>query len=55
MQMLHPHRGSIEQYMEQVEDPDRGRPSSCPQCRSKEAAEGARILQPDDWMRRSMA
>src|SRR5437016_11979188 len=22
--------------MEQVEDPDRGRPSSCPQCRSKE-------------------
>src|SRR3989442_7640894 len=36
MQMLHPHNGSIEQYMEQVEDPDRGRPSSCPQCRSKE-------------------
>ena len=34
--MLHPHRGSIQQYMEQVEDPDRGRPSSCPQCRSKE-------------------
>src|SRR5437879_13039860 len=22
--------------MEQIEDPDRGRPSSCPQCRSKE-------------------
>src|SRR5437867_6532964 len=36
MQILHPHRGSIQQYMEQVEDPDRGRPSSCPQCRSKE-------------------
>src|SRR2546427_9097872 len=36
MQMLHPHHGSIQQYMEQVEDPDRGRPSSCPQCRSKE-------------------
>ena len=34
--MLHPHQGSIQQYMEQVEDPDRGRPSSCPQCRSQE-------------------
>jgi len=34
--MLHPHCGSIQQYMEQIEDPDRGRPSSCPQCRSKE-------------------
>jgi len=36
MQMLHPHRGSIQQYMEQIEDPDHGRPSSCPQCRNKE-------------------
>src|SRR6266699_2824790 len=36
MQMLHPHSGSIQQYMEQIEDPDRGRPSSCPQCRTKE-------------------
>jgi transposase-like protein len=36
MQMLHPHRGSIQQYMEQIEDPAHGRPSSCPQCRSKE-------------------
>ena len=34
--MLHPHRGSIQQYMEQIEDPDHGRPSSCPQCRNKE-------------------
>ena len=34
--MLHPHGGSIQQYMEQVEDPDCGRPSSCPQCRVKE-------------------
>ena len=34
--MLHPHRGSIQQYMEQIEDPDRGRPSSCPQCFIKE-------------------
>jgi len=36
MQMLHPHCGSIQQYMEQIEDPDHGRPSSCPQCRNKE-------------------
>ena len=36
MQMLHPHRGSIQQYMEQIKDPNRGRPSSCPQCRAKE-------------------
>ena len=35
MQMLHPHRGSIQQYMEQIKDPNRGRPSSCPQCRSE--------------------
>ncbi len=32
MQMLHPHSGSIQQYMEQVNDADRGRPRSCPQC-----------------------
>jgi transposase-like protein len=37
MQMLHLHRGSIQQYMEQIKDPDCGRPSSCPQCRVKEA------------------
>lgn len=36
MQMLHPHRGSIQQYMEQIEDADCGRPSSCPQCAAKE-------------------
>ena len=39
MQMLHPHHGSIQQYMEQIEqieDPDRGRPPHCPQCRAKE-------------------
>ena len=33
--MLHPHSGSIQQYMEQIDDPDRGRPSSCPQCEAK--------------------
>jgi Domain of unknown function (DUF6431) len=36
MQMLHPHSDSIQQYIEQIDDPDRGRPSSCPQCRTKE-------------------
>ena len=35
--MLHPHSGSIQQYMEQIDDPDRARPSSCPQCRAGEA------------------
>lgn len=34
--MLHPHRGSIQQYMEQLDDPERGRPSHCPQCRIQE-------------------
>ncbi len=32
MQMLHPDSGSIQQYMKQVDDADRGRPRSCPQC-----------------------
>jgi transposase-like protein len=36
MQMLHPHSGSIQQYMEQIDDPDRGRPSGCPQCAANE-------------------
>jgi len=36
MQMLHPHSGSIQQYIDQIDDPDRGRPSSCPQCPAKE-------------------
>ncbi len=34
--MLHAHSGSIQQYMEQIDDPDRGRPCSCPQCQAKE-------------------
>jgi transposase-like protein len=36
MQMLHPHRGSIQQYMEKLDDPERDRPSHCPQCRIQE-------------------
>lgn len=36
MQMLHPHHGSIQQYMEQLDDPERDRPSHCPQCQIQE-------------------
>ena len=36
MQMLHPHSGSIQQYMEIIADPNQGRPSSCPQCAAKD-------------------
>ena len=36
MQMLHPHSGSIQQYMQVIDDPNPGRPSSCPQCLIKE-------------------
>lgn len=32
MQILHPFCGSIEDYQEQLSDPDRYRPRSCPQC-----------------------
>src|SRR5690349_7304972 len=35
MQMLHPHGGSIQQYLEVIGSPDHGRPSSCPQCLAK--------------------
>ena len=34
--MLYPHRGSIQQYVQNMDDPDRGRPSSCPQCLEKQ-------------------
>lgn len=34
--MLHPHRGSIQQYNQVINDPNRERPSSCPQCLIKE-------------------
>src|SRR5207244_2561125 len=42
MQMLHPHRGSIQQYMEQIEDPDHGRPSS-----NRQDGEGSLDAEPD--------
>lgn len=34
--MLHWHCGSIQQYMEQLDDPERDRPSHCPQCQIQE-------------------
>jgi transposase-like protein len=35
MQILHPFAGSIQQYSEQLSDPDRYRPDHCPQCQVK--------------------
>jgi len=36
MQILHPFRGSIQQYFEEISDPDRCRPDHCPQCEAKQ-------------------
>ena len=35
MQILHPFAGSLQQYIEQLADPDCYRPSHCPQCQTK--------------------
>jgi hypothetical protein len=35
MQILHPFTGSVQQYLEQIADPDQHRPSHCPQCHAK--------------------
>jgi transposase-like protein len=35
MQILHPFAGSVEQYAEQLADPDCHRPSACPQCQAR--------------------
>jgi hypothetical protein len=32
MQILHPFAGSVQQYNEQLSNPDSHRPGSCPQC-----------------------
>lgn len=32
MQILHPFAGSVQQYLEEIADPDRYRPDHCPQC-----------------------
>lgn len=36
MQILHPFAGSVQQYLEQLDDPDQHRPTNCPQCPAKE-------------------
>jgi hypothetical protein len=36
MQILHPFAGSIQQYSEEISDPDRYRPDHCPQCQVSE-------------------
>jgi len=35
MQILHPFAGSVQQYAEQLADPDCYRPGHCPQCQTK--------------------
>lgn len=35
MQILHPFAGSIPQYAEEITDPDRHRPTHCPQCQAQ--------------------
>ena len=35
MQILHPFAGSVQQYTEQLADPDCYRPGHCPQCQAK--------------------
>jgi hypothetical protein len=36
MQMLHPWRGSIQQYEQEISDPDRYRPDQCPLCHARD-------------------
>jgi hypothetical protein len=35
MQMLHPCGGSIQQYRQEISDPNRYRPAGCPQCQAR--------------------
>ena len=35
MQILHPFIGPVQQYLEQLADPDQHRPTHCPQCQAK--------------------
>jgi len=37
VQILHPFVGSIQQYFEEITDPDRYRPDHCPQCEAHQA------------------
>src|SRR5450756_1589039 len=36
MQILHPFTGSVQQYLEQLADPDQHRPAHCPQCQAQQ-------------------
>jgi hypothetical protein len=36
MQILHPFSGSVQQYLVELSDPDRFRPTNCPQCQAKQ-------------------
>jgi transposase-like protein len=36
MQILHPFAGSVQQYGQQLVDPDLARPAQCPQCQAKQ-------------------
>jgi hypothetical protein len=36
MQMLHPFRGSVQRYSEEIVDVDRYRPDHCPQCQARD-------------------
>jgi hypothetical protein len=36
MQILHPFIGSVQQYWEQLADPDQHRPAHCPQCQAQQ-------------------
>jgi hypothetical protein len=40
MQILYPFTGSVQQYLEEISDPDRYRPKHCPQCEAKEPLVG---------------
>lgn len=40
MQILHPFAGSIQQYFEEISDPDRYRPDHCPQCDARQSLTG---------------
>lgn len=36
MQILHPFAGSVQQYLDQLDDPESPRPRHCPQCQAKD-------------------
>jgi hypothetical protein len=40
MQILHPFTGSIQQYAEEISDPDHYRPDHCPQCDARQPLTG---------------